>query len=112
MTSKTETPDIGEVENLRILLEGAVVQLDLAERRARKAEAELAKHQWRTMESAPKDGTPLLIAGRGWVAEGYYESDGDRGWYSANTDWTDAYDGSLYPTHWQPLPSPPGENDG
>ena len=29
--------------------------------RAEKAEAELAKHQWRTMESAPRDGSLLIV---------------------------------------------------
>ncbi len=70
--------------------------------------------EWQPIETAPKDGQHVLLAitedgppGLGYVSEGYYEEDGDRGWYSANTHWTDSYDGSLFPSHWMPLPKPP-----
>lgn len=66
---------------------------------------------WRSdMESAPKDGRHVLLWDADeFVAEGYYEQDGDRGWYAANTHWTDYCDGSLYPTHWQPFPEGPSK---
>lgn len=65
--------------------------------------------EWRPIDTAPKDGSHVMLgdAPEQYVCEGYYEEDGDRGWYMANTHWTDAYDGRVYPTHWQPLPSPP-----
>lgn len=64
---------------------------------------------WREIETAPKDGTHLLLGSEPdqWVGEGYYEADGDRGWYQAGSHWTDPHDGSMNPTHWQPMPGPP-----
>ena len=68
--------------------------------------------KWRKIDSAPKDGRHVLLAVNqdppAFVSEGYYEADGDRGWYQANTHWTDYHDGSLTNvTHWMPLPDPP-----
>lgn len=80
---------------------------------------QMAAPGWRTIESAPRDGRHVLLAitdddppGYGYVAEGFYEEDGARGWYHANTHWTDAYDGSLRPSYWQPLPAAPSAPTG
>ena len=138
--SKTETPDIverllmhggkadieevladcreaaAEIERLRESAKGQLVVVRHAQRLREEAEAEagrlrseLAKHQWRTMDSAPRDGIYVLV----WRPD-----EGD-GYHEAHI-WIDCYlDSSWYhsrryqqPTHWQPLPSPPGENDG
>ena len=69
---------------------------------------------WEPIETAPKDGAHVLLScvvdpPRGFVCEGYYEEDGDRGWFQAKTHWTDHYDGSVIAAHWMPLPSPPKE---
>jgi hypothetical protein len=68
---------------------------------------------WRPIESAPEDGTLLLLgnADEGWTTEARFDSE-RRGWWEINTHWTDAADGQVYPTHWQPLPPPPGESTG
>ena len=67
--------------------------------------------KWKPISTAPRDGSHVLLAiandPPGFVAEGYYEEDDDRGWFAANTHWTDASDGRLYPSHWMPLPDPP-----
>ncbi len=70
--------------------------------------------EWRDIETAPKDGRHVMLAitndppgSPGYVAEGYYEVDGDRGWFASNTHWTDQCDGSLFPSHWMPLPEAP-----
>jgi len=78
--------------------------------------------QWLPIESAPRDGTAILLTNGKDVAEGHWyfeeggtteyrdldgryigqeESDGYDGWL----DW----DGGMQPdpTHWQPLPAPP-----
>jgi hypothetical protein len=69
--------------------------------------------KWRPIDTAPKDGQHVIVAvtgddppGYGYVAEAYFDEDADR-WYSANTHSTDYHDGSLYPSHWMPLPTPP-----
>lgn len=67
--------------------------------------------EWQPIETAPKDGRHVLVVAGDQppaVYEAYYEEDGDRGWFQANTHWTDPHDGSLYRvTHWMPLPDPP-----
>lgn len=79
-----------------------------------KLQAELAAlkaaQEWRGMESAPKDGTWVL------VIDSEYGDHG--GAFVAR--YTEAFSGSwlintshvphvVYPTHWMPLPTPPQE---
>lgn len=113
-----ETPDIVE----RLLMHGGKADIEdvLADCREASAEierlrAELAKHQWRTMDDAPRDGEIVIV------------------WCPADEDSLDIAHATLdfyepaiaewrrsrpdqQPTHWMPLPppppSPPGENDG
>jgi hypothetical protein len=65
--------------------------------------------EWQDIETAPRDGTPVMVASAPdqWVCAAYYETDGDRGWYQESSHWTDAHDGSCRPTHWMPQPKPP-----
>ena len=66
--SKTETPDIVALLRERGAWhdEGKVWEQDAlcvaAAAKIERLRAELAKHQWRTMDSAPKDGTPVLLS--------------------------------------------------
>jgi len=64
---------------------------------------------WQPIETAPKDGTDVLLAGTGTydvtVGSFYKATKGPSvcdGWYYQ--------DGSsrIEPTHWMPLPPPPG----
>lgn len=66
--------------------------------------------EWLPIESAPKNGDPLLVYGDGsytvaWWSDGVDEwrDVGDIGWAGMYGD-----DGNQ-PTHWMPLPAPPGE---
>lgn len=65
-------------------------------------------------EQTPAHSTSVMLAwevepGRWWVGEGWrYEDDGR--WYEANSHPTDYTDGEVFPTLWQPLPSPPGSD--
>ena len=65
---------------------------------------------WKPIETAPTDGTRILVADRnaagGWVEAARYHGDYG-GWWMVNTDPTDYYDGQVYPTVWQPMPDPP-----
>jgi hypothetical protein len=87
-----------------------------------KAEAE----RWQPIETAPKDGTEILLTNGKTVAEGQWcdeepyireyrdadgrwidqqESDGFEGWM----DWSGGM--KPDPTHWMPLPAAPQERD-
>lgn len=59
--------------------------------------------EWRTIDSAPRDGTPVLVwGGRHSPKPVIVESDGE--W------WNTAGRGlRATPTHWMPLPDPPSE---
>jgi hypothetical protein len=68
---------------------------------------------WMTIDSAPKDRTPVIV----WwddrtVGEARYIPEGDAhdyGWWWANTDPGDYFSERLSPepSHWMPLPAPP-----
>lgn len=68
---------------------------------------------WLPIESAPKDGTRILVCeADGWVGEvSWFESwHGDKsqpGWMIANCD--EEYGRYAEATHYMPLPEPPHE---
>lgn len=80
---------------------------------------------WQPIETAPKDGTGILLSNGKDVAEGhwYFEEGGTTehrdmdGRYIGQTEsegyagWLD-WDGGMQPdpTHWMPMPPPPGVN--
>jgi len=76
--------------------------------------------QWLPIESAPKDGSRIIIAVTGGmygakVHEAYFCIDGEWGsdWWLAATQPSDYYIGPISDimhgeiSHWQPLPTPP-----
>lgn len=70
--------------------------------------------EWKriTEESPPANDRPIMLGcyRDGWVEQGYRlgeEGPQNGNFYAANTHWTDASDGQLFPTHWAPMPEPP-----
>lgn len=68
--------------------------------------------QWRDIETAPKDGTTILVAGSDWVAVSNSFMDG--GWWTWHPPMighrpTRSNNRAEQPTHWRPLalPLPP-----
>lgn len=63
---------------------------------------------WQPIESAPKDGTEILIAYDGSVSIAFFHTGYDN-WRDENgvkLDWDpDWFDQNV--THWMPLPEPP-----
>ena len=61
---------------------------------------------WESIDTAPKDGTRILIADVAYVTQGFWdretEDEGGQCWREDNPDWERAH-----PTHWMPLPDPP-----
>lgn len=71
---------------------------------------------WQPIDTAPKDGTWIIVSGDGRVEPACWEQrkddDGHSGWCAAGS----SYGGVLYdihyelefnPTHWMPLPPAP-----
>ena len=71
--------------------------------------------KWRSMESAPKDGTAILLgnAGGSWIAryEPVYQSGyrPENPWFSLMLNRDYMKRNYAPPTHWMPLPLPPTE---
>lgn len=68
---------------------------------------EEAMSEWRKIETAPKDGTPVIVLVDGVAIEGRHR---EYGWsYAAlNSHGCGCCaDGDPDPTHWMPLPAPP-----
>ena len=68
-----------------------------------------ASDKWQPIETAPKDGTKVLIFVMGKnVMQASYSR--------CNEYWIDCWcsnmSGVYSPTHWQPLPKPPKEDEG
>lgn len=59
--------------------------------------------EWQSMESAPRDGTRVLLVEDGVIVVGWYNG---RGWVHDGYD----YDIVVCPDHWQPLPPLPKRN--
>lgn len=74
--------------------------------RAQSAETPQTPQTWQPIETAPKDGTPILMRLEGfeWPDVGAWFDAGrnghDYGWWQSHTM-------PVRPTHWQPLPAPP-----
>jgi hypothetical protein len=68
--------------------------------------------EWQPIETAPRDGTSVLLFD-GEIHEGFWdEVDFNEfsgtpvmSWNYGNLSWID--DTNFWPTHWMPLPSPP-----
>jgi hypothetical protein len=72
--------------------------------------AQLAPSAWRPIETAPQDGTYVLVVEGQFVSQARFVS--DSGWFEANNEPTDHWGGPFSPTHWQPMPLPPPPEKG
>jgi len=66
----------------------------------------MTEREWQSIETAPKDGTTVLLYAPGWESP-------RTGWTYGKDDWQecpfhhDPARTDYRPTHWQPLPAPP-----
>lgn len=74
----------------------------MAENHFRAALSHPSTGQWMPIESAPKDGTPILVRRDSTVAAVY--------WWPCVWMGT-THNGMKAPTHWMPLPPPPPQGD-
>lgn len=70
------------------------------------------KSDWRTIDSAPRDGTDLLLYGKCEHDGRAYAADRNVGWCceESPTGWM-GRDLPIRPTHWMPLPPPPARGE-
>ena len=67
--------------------------------------------EWQPIETAPKDGTPIILGFPDMACEGYWMCDpsrnhwGETGWFASDSDVL--FEHPWKPTHWMPLPEPP-----
>ena len=71
--------------------------------RIRKLESQTA---WQPIETAPKDGTRILLADSSVAADGYFDYLLNKG----NGSWVWPYV-KREPTHWKPMPPHPGKQE-
>ena len=69
-------------------------------------------NQWQPIETAPKDGTNIILFGEGKVTVGGWVSAEDQGAepgeeYLIAAGWWSIDLADNNPTHWMPLPDPP-----
>jgi hypothetical protein len=62
--------------------------------------------EWQPIETAPKDGSNVLVieAGNSVPVVAYWDNDMDGGWWGY---WQTEQLNPHKPTHWMPLPAPP-----
>jgi len=89
-------------ENCRLLGMSAERELALLAEIDR-LKAKLAKTEWQPIETAPMDGTRVLVTDGFMVGDAYFRR-GDWWLYECGDDW---YSVTINPTNWMPLPQPP-----
>lgn len=80
----------------------------------------MTNSQWQPIETAPKDGSKILIFcdGKVLMTSWYVHYSGGQPSRTREPEWEQSemyggfggYMGPLRPTHWMPLPEPPGTN--
>lgn len=68
--------------------------------------------EWKPIETAPKDGTSILVGAPEWEPElcSWRNDCWFRGWCAGGLR-SDTYGPDFDPTHWMPLPPPPRPDD-
>lgn len=83
---------------------------EIADNIAARLPALVLMHEWRPIETSPKDGTPILIAyGGGSVSQGRWASAGDdeAGWWTWHSYLGICRIDAEHVHHWMPIPSAP-----
>lgn len=73
---------------------------------ARDAANALTAREWQPIDTAPQDGSTIVLGGYGWTRRGYWAVDNFIG--NGRPTWSseDGH-GCGEVTHWMPLPEPP-----
>lgn len=116
--AKTRYLTLTDYEVLEALVAEAASTLESLDRRVAELEGATA---WKTIDSAPRDGAMVLLI----CADAYSPraSEGWWGWWNNSEGWQhfsraepgEKLSSGVYrwfPTHWMPLPDPPGPCEG
>lgn len=70
--------------------------------------------QWQPIETAPKDGTEIVLYGACYPehSRSRYAKDANVGWFSSGEWKTRVYGETCDATHWMPLPAGPVSTSG
>lgn len=76
-----------------------------------------SREGWQPIETAPRDGSEIILHDRGTVGTGFYSEAPEARRAEAGWFWEDDRGNLLIaknadPTHWMPLPSPPQDREG
>lgn len=95
----------GQLAKMEAFYANACLQVTDSKNDLSVAQAEIEKRNWRTMESAPEDGTVVFLLN--------HKNDVDRGFYEKQVDdWVVEENGEpIFPVRWQPLPTAPEQKD-
>ncbi len=64
--------------------------------------------EWQPIETAPKDGSVILLWGRYWSdSQGWFPAPLQGQWNRDRWEAVWRYSFGVRPTHWMPLPEPP-----
>jgi len=88
---------VGVLASLQVYPDEQALDLDILE--PTEMPALVLPVAWQPIETAPKDGTPVLVADGSWV--------GVLAWDRYANGWVNDEMDSASPTHWRPLPKPP-----
>jgi len=69
--------------------------------------------EWKPIETAPKDGTDILVCVTHNLSADEWETMQWVDWQVPGMEWpvfTDRIDIPFQPTHWMPLPAPPKQD--
>lgn len=67
----------------------------------------MTEQGWQPIKTAPKDDDILLLYRDGEGVQPGYWDDEIKSWLAVETQGLTG--GRMHPTHWMPLPSPPGD---
>ncbi len=67
--------------------------------------SKVARYVWQPIETAPKDGSPVLVFDGEHYAVGYWATEIGEWWVSKKMKTT------MLGTHWMPLPAPPASTE-
>lgn len=110
---KAAQEEIERLKRERLITADAIETLNSTHKEQLATAEQRVAEAWQPIETAPKDGTSVLLLFKGCAIEALWECVDSGDWesglqpsyyWSSKFDW---FDDGTEPTHWMPLPNPP-----